>query len=340
MQSQREIKCEIDNDGNKRWKNSEGKLHREDGPAIEHSDGSRSWYINGKFHREDGPAVERADGSLEWWSNGKLHREDGPAIEYVNGSREWYINGKLHREDGPAVEYCDGSREWYINGKLHREDGPAVEYADGLRYWYLNGQELTEEQWREKFDSVKGKLIPYKTSFETIRKKNSTIPIVKKFQDRTKESLYRVAGRKLSRTTKSMLLKLLKKRGATTGVLESASKFFESDIGEIFVSYVLGMILETGTNNIPKIDSNILKGVFREMQIDAASNSFDILTDEFIKMFIPIIQESMREGPDERVRVDVKDEHSESFEDTIGTIRDMHVQDCEIKRGIRQEISK
>jgi len=45
-------------------------LHREDGPAIEHSDGCKWWYLNGKRHREDGPAVEWADGDKEWWVNG------------------------------------------------------------------------------------------------------------------------------------------------------------------------------------------------------------------------------------------------------------------------------
>jgi len=31
----------------------------------------RYWYLNGKLHREDGPAVEYADGRREWWVNGK-----------------------------------------------------------------------------------------------------------------------------------------------------------------------------------------------------------------------------------------------------------------------------
>ena len=48
-----------------------GKLHREDGPAVESNGGYRAWYINGKRHREDGPAVERADGSREWWLDGE-----------------------------------------------------------------------------------------------------------------------------------------------------------------------------------------------------------------------------------------------------------------------------
>lgn len=46
---------EIDKYGTKRYRLN-GKLHCEDGPAIEYSDGSKAWYINGKRHRLDGPA--------------------------------------------------------------------------------------------------------------------------------------------------------------------------------------------------------------------------------------------------------------------------------------------
>ena len=61
----------IDEYGTKYWHNSQGEVHREDGPAIEYPDGSKKWY-----------------------KNGLLHREDGPAIEWINGGQEWYINGK------------------------------------------------------------------------------------------------------------------------------------------------------------------------------------------------------------------------------------------------------
>ena len=37
----------------------------------ERDDGNKRWYLNGKIHREDGPAVERADGSKFWYLNGK-----------------------------------------------------------------------------------------------------------------------------------------------------------------------------------------------------------------------------------------------------------------------------
>jgi hypothetical protein len=36
-------------DGSRYWINERGTYHREDGPAIEHRDGSKYWYVNGKL---------------------------------------------------------------------------------------------------------------------------------------------------------------------------------------------------------------------------------------------------------------------------------------------------
>ncbi len=36
-----------------------------------HDRGDRCWYRRGKLHREDGPAVEHADGTKEWYVSGK-----------------------------------------------------------------------------------------------------------------------------------------------------------------------------------------------------------------------------------------------------------------------------
>jgi antitoxin component YwqK of YwqJK toxin-antitoxin module len=81
-----------------KWKNADGVLHRDDGPAIiiYFSNGtieSESFYINGKLHREDGPAI------IIYFSNGTIESES------------FYISDKLHREDGPSQIYynSDGS---------------------------------------------------------------------------------------------------------------------------------------------------------------------------------------------------------------------------------------
>jgi hypothetical protein len=48
--------------------------------------------LNGNHHRTDGPAIEHADGDKEWWLNNQLHRTDGPAIEYADGNK-WFVDG-------------------------------------------------------------------------------------------------------------------------------------------------------------------------------------------------------------------------------------------------------
>ena len=84
---------EKDKNGNLRWYNEKGQLHREDGPAEIVSNGGCYWCINGKLHRENGPAVECTSGHKEWWVNNKLHREDGPAVEWENGYKQWWVDG-------------------------------------------------------------------------------------------------------------------------------------------------------------------------------------------------------------------------------------------------------
>jgi hypothetical protein len=71
----------------------DGKLHREDGPAIAGIGGNKKWFINDKLHREDGPAVVSTSGYKSWWVNDKLHRTDGPAIIHGNGTTEYHFNG-------------------------------------------------------------------------------------------------------------------------------------------------------------------------------------------------------------------------------------------------------
>ena len=107
--------------------------------------GATRWYLDGKLHRENGPAVEYADGDKWWYLNGKRHRADGPAVEYADGTKMCFLDGKPHRADGPAVECADGTKEWYMNGvelsevEFHKRtksttcEGKVVE-VDGVKY--------------------------------------------------------------------------------------------------------------------------------------------------------------------------------------------------------------
>tara|TARA_R110000851_G_scaffold328860_1_gene500254 strand:- start:700 stop:1047 length:348 start_codon:yes stop_codon:yes gene_type:complete len=84
----------IDEYGDKWWCDSDGKLHRVAGPAVEWSNGTKVWYQHGTVHRSDGPTVVYADGHRDWYQHGKLHRTDGPAREWADGDKSWYLHGK------------------------------------------------------------------------------------------------------------------------------------------------------------------------------------------------------------------------------------------------------
>jgi hypothetical protein len=58
------------------YRNEQGYLHREDGPAVEYYNGYEAWYLNGDLHREDGPAIEYYNGNKSWWLKGNLFYEE------------------------------------------------------------------------------------------------------------------------------------------------------------------------------------------------------------------------------------------------------------------------
>ena len=67
---------EVAFNGDIRYYNKNGQYHREDGPAIEWSDGRyTAWILNGKNHRVDGPARIKVylDGTVDqaWFYHGK-----------------------------------------------------------------------------------------------------------------------------------------------------------------------------------------------------------------------------------------------------------------------------
>lgn len=70
----------------------------------ERQNGDKEWLKDGKLHRDDGPAVECVDGYKAWYKNGLRHRDDGPATEDQYGNKEWFVNGQSIRAEGPRAE--------------------------------------------------------------------------------------------------------------------------------------------------------------------------------------------------------------------------------------------
>ncbi len=123
-----------------------GKIHREDGPAIEWTNGTKEWYWMGKLHRDgDLPAVECKNGHKEWYQHGSSHRDnDLPAIIRSYGVKEWWQHGKKHRDgDLPAYKH-KGYKAWWHYGQRHRDGLPAIIWPDGALEYWVNNERIDE----------------------------------------------------------------------------------------------------------------------------------------------------------------------------------------------------
>ena len=66
----------VDNNGNERWYDECGRLHRDDQPAVIFWNGCQKWYDRGLLHRIDGPACWWNADDVEYWINGVHLTED------------------------------------------------------------------------------------------------------------------------------------------------------------------------------------------------------------------------------------------------------------------------
>ena len=57
------------------------------------ANGDKFYLKDGKLHREDGPAIEFVCGDCAWYQNGVPHREDGPAIDCGGDIKLYWIKG-------------------------------------------------------------------------------------------------------------------------------------------------------------------------------------------------------------------------------------------------------
>lgn len=113
----------VKKDGTVEFRDSNGALHRDAGPAVFNPDlGHEEYYRHGTLHRVGGPAIVSQRGEAEeWFVDGVRHNSTGPAVKNPDETR-WYSSGELHRKDGPAVEKANGEREYWVNGELRYSD--------------------------------------------------------------------------------------------------------------------------------------------------------------------------------------------------------------------------
>jgi hypothetical protein len=61
---------------------------------LQRPDGTNIYICDGRLHREDGPALQTSDGTSYYFIDGVLHRDNGPAISSADPQHcHWYRHG-------------------------------------------------------------------------------------------------------------------------------------------------------------------------------------------------------------------------------------------------------
>jgi hypothetical protein len=289
IQSQVSIR-EVDVYGNVYYKVN-GKLHREDGPAVEWCNGSHEWFQNHELHREGGPAIEYANGEKSWYQHGKHHRLDGPAVEMPDGRKEWWQDDKLHRLNGPAIVHSDGTKEWYQNGQRHRVDGPATVFSNGDERWYISGVLFTKEAF-DKQDVV--------MEFKKKMSQENKNPFVQMIKGDMHKAAVRVGAEQITNIFKEAMIAALRTNGGDNAHIEGLAAFLDTKMGEAMISVGAGLTLTYAPmlNTIPK--SQVLAEEFRVKGMATAGN---FLIETVGKNALPLIKSAIDQMPEEQIRV-------------------------------------
>lgn len=175
---------ETDRKGNTYYYNENNRLHKENGPAIEYSDGDKEWWIKGELHRLDDAAIEYADGSKQWWIN---HRFIGSSYEgfteddFENYKREYSITSSLKFTGALEGDIVVGLQKWL-------EDPSAVpsfiDSLDNPMKWFISENkkgELVDSGFNKKdINTLFGRLSnlvnkPKKSPAEQAKEKHQQI---------------------------------------------------------------------------------------------------------------------------------------------------------------------
>lgn len=74
--------------------------------------GTKKYFKDGKLHREDGPAIEWSTGGESWYVNGLKHRNDGPSFKNTNDTiRHWHMDGKVVSPQDVFEELTDEKKD-------------------------------------------------------------------------------------------------------------------------------------------------------------------------------------------------------------------------------------
>lgn len=119
--------------------------------------GNVVYTLDGAYHREDGPAIETSDGGQIWMMNNDVHRLDGPAIVISDNLNRFFADELLgffhgiHEIDAHEMNLDEAKKIYVVGGHVYGSS-PSEEYIDAaLEY---EGKPLNSQTREQKIQDI------------------------------------------------------------------------------------------------------------------------------------------------------------------------------------------
>lgn len=110
-----------------------------------------------------------------------------------------------------------------------------------------------------------------------------------------KDAGYRVAANQMSRTTKRLLVRILKDNGVDKKQVKAISDLIDTDLGEATISYVLGL----GFTYAPKLKEDPrIKKLAEELRIEGMAGAANIAVDSILAEILPGLHDVLGSLPE------------------------------------------
>jgi len=106
---------------------------------------SMRWFLDGRLHREDGPAVIILTGKYIWSKKGIRYRPENPFLTSIISFEEWYLNGKYDDSRGHRREVFISDEELENTQEVKLTEDNVM-----LMRWYLFGNHVSND-WLDEY---------------------------------------------------------------------------------------------------------------------------------------------------------------------------------------------
>ncbi len=263
------------------WTNEDGIIHREEGPAqVER-------YSNG-----DGTHTT----VWKYLQNGKYHRLDGPAIIYENSNNDnqyWYYGKKAPSGISHQWQFEQWLDEYFPNWKK-QETINSIK-AEPLKLEIKGIDISTFKPAVQTFKTFIHDDVKIKTK-EKPKMENQNKDFVKMIKQDAEKSAYRTGATQGIKAVKAGISKALSHEGMDAAQAAAASKFLDTEIGEMLLRFSLGLGLTYVP--IPGIQNNeYAQKVSEELRVSGLEKGMTRGAELLQQFIVPALSEVFANNP-------------------------------------------